>query len=158
MGTCQQKATIKWGITSEKMCVNICKGGEVDFDWGHNTLNDGATTHNVFAVSKKGFDTCKEDEYDLAEATYLGGWDDPTRENPNPGTADSNGNHHIQKNIQPMALLPCTSRAMWGTVSVATHFRKRALAVVALAASRPQSMSKRCASSANLLIIIRYTV
>merc|ERR1712139_200289 len=44
---CQQKATIKWGITSEKMCVNICKGGEVEFDWGHNTLNDGATTQRV---------------------------------------------------------------------------------------------------------------
>jgi len=111
-GECLQTATLKWGLTKEKMCVNICKGGEVKFDWSHNEKSDlgpGTATHNVFAVTKKGYETCKQRKYDFAQADYLGGWDDPTNiggwksfaKKPNPGTADSNGNFYIHKNIQP---------------------------------------------------------
>jgi len=115
---CVKKHTFKWGLTKEKMCVNICKGGEVKFDWSNNKFTTpeeqavGRTdTHNVFAIHKHGYETCKQDDYTFLQAKYLGGWEDPSNEGqwknfadkPNPGTSDSNDKYHIEKNIQPPA-------------------------------------------------------
>ena len=94
-------------------CYNVCKGGEVKFDWQRNekaceddkdacpparlgalvlTKTQRFAAHNVFAVTKEGYDTCKQNDFEFNKATYIGGWDDPNRTKPNKGTKDDNGN------------------------------------------------------------------
>jgi hypothetical protein len=110
-------------------CYNVCKGGEVKFDWQRNekACEDDPTencppealnklmqitklqrfaAHNVFEVSKKGYETCKMDDFEFNKGKYIGGWDDPDRKKtfgmaPNKGTKDNNGKFLILKNMQP---------------------------------------------------------